>query len=78
MTKRYLYKDPKNEIIVGYDCRIPRAEEMAKYTARVYKGLLYEQIEDGKPTLLEDFTHEEKKHKRQAPRGIREKKLATK
>ena len=64
MTKRYIYEDPKNEVIVGYDCRIPNAEEMAKYTARVYRGKLYKQEDDDSILLIGDFIHEEKKHKR--------------
>jgi hypothetical protein len=61
--RRYLYEDPKHEITVGYDCRIPNAEEMAKYTAKLYKGKLYVQ-ENGPPKLIDDFTHEKKKLKR--------------
>ena len=63
MTKRYLYKDPKNDVVVGYDSRLPLAEECARYTARTYKGKLYVQEEGERPSLIEDFSDEKKKHK---------------
>lgn len=60
MTERYIYEDTKNKIAVGYNAKLDRAEEMAKYTARVYKGRLLKEDEDGKVSLIKDFRREEK------------------
>lgn len=64
MLVKYLYEDTKNKCIVGYDCRLPKAKEMAVFTAKVYKGKLLSEDEEGRVSLIEDFSNAKKEHKR--------------
>lgn len=70
MIVKYLYEDVENQILVGYDCRLERAKEMARYSAKSYKGKLLGEDSSGNVSLIEDFSNEKKEYKRQANRRI--------
>ena len=70
MIVKYLFEDVEEKIVVGYDCKLPRAKEMARYTAKTYKGKLLGEEESGNVALIEDFSNEKENNKRQANRRI--------